>query len=83
MSEAAYVEMPVIQWMCGEPPTPYRTDGAGGAGIGLGWTYRDEAAMAAFDRPLALPGLLVVFEQPLVLLREVAHHPDAEDPDHH
>ncbi len=57
MSEAAYVEMPVIQWMCGEQPTPYRAGGAGGggAGAGLGWTYRDEAAMAAFDRPLEDP----------------------------
>ena len=44
MSEAAYVEMPVIQWMCGEQPTPYRTGGAGGPGSGLGGTYRNEAA---------------------------------------
>ena len=45
MSEAAYVELPVLAWMCGEPTTPYRAGG-------LGWTYRDEEAMAAFDRPL-------------------------------
>ena len=27
MSEASYIEMPVIQWMCGEQPTPYRAGG--------------------------------------------------------
>src|SRR5438105_5065680 len=46
MSEAGYVELPVIQWLSGHPsPTE----------DGLGWTYRDEAAMAAFDRPLEDP----------------------------
>jgi type I restriction enzyme, R subunit len=55
MSEATYVEMPVIQWMCGEQPTPYRAGGLGGSGGGLGWTYRDEAAMASFDRRLEDP----------------------------
>jgi type I restriction enzyme, R subunit len=45
MSEAGYVERPILGWLCGEPKTKY---GSGG----LGWTYRDEAAMAAFDRPL-------------------------------
>jgi type I restriction enzyme, R subunit len=46
MSEAGYVELPVIQWLSGHPSL---TDN------GLGWTYRDETAMAAFDRPLEDP----------------------------
>lgn len=48
MTEAAYVELPILSRLCGElkPEAP-----AGG----LGWRYRDEAAMAAFDRPLEDP----------------------------
>jgi type I restriction enzyme R subunit len=48
MSEAGYVELPVIQWLSGrgsEKPDD----------TGLGWTYRNEAAMAAFERPLEDP----------------------------
>jgi type I restriction enzyme, R subunit len=48
MTEAAYVELPILGWLCGEP-APSAPAG------GLGWTYRDEAAMAAFDRPLEDP----------------------------
>lgn len=48
MSEAGYVELPILAWLCGrpavQPPDP-----------GLGWTYRDEAAMAVFARPLEDP----------------------------
>ena len=45
MSETGYVELPVIQWLSGQgSATP--------GDAGLGWTYRDEAAMAEFDRPL-------------------------------
>ncbi len=48
MSEAGYVELPVIQWLSGHgSPTP--------GDKGLGWTYRGEAEMAAFDRPLEDP----------------------------
>ena len=48
MSEAGYVEFPVIRWLCGQGDrAPEDT--------GLGWTYRDESAMAAFDRPLEDP----------------------------
>ena len=48
MSEAGYVELPVIEWLSGQgSATP--------GDMGLGWTYRDEAAMAAFDRPLEDP----------------------------
>jgi len=49
MSEYRYVEQPILRWLCGEPKPPEYAAG------GLGWTYRDEAAMAAFDRPLDDP----------------------------
>src|SRR5438876_5929406 len=45
MSEAGYVELPILGWLCGESKPGARAGG-------LGWSYRDEAAMAAFDRPL-------------------------------
>ena len=48
MSESGYVELPVIAWLSGHgSPTP--------GNQGLGWTYRDESAMAAFGRPPADP----------------------------
>jgi type I restriction enzyme R subunit len=48
MSEAGYVEMPILQWLSGlGSATP--------GDKGLGWTYCDEAAMAAFERPLLDP----------------------------
>jgi type I restriction enzyme R subunit len=48
MSEHSYVEEPILTWLCGEPKVEYRAGG-------LGWTYRDEAAMAEFNRPLEDP----------------------------
>jgi type I restriction enzyme, R subunit len=48
MTEAAYVERPILGWLCGDPKS-------GAPAGGLGWTYRDEAAMAVFDRPLENP----------------------------
>lgn len=48
MSEQGYVEQPILGWLCGEPKEKY------GAGS-LGWTYRGEDAMAAFERPLEDP----------------------------
>jgi len=48
MSEHSYVEQPILTWLCGEPKDMYPVGG-------LGWIYRDEAAMAAFDRPLEDP----------------------------
>ena len=48
MSEYGYVEQPIIGWLCGEPKTKYGPRG-------LGWTYRDEAAMATYERPLEDP----------------------------
>jgi type I restriction enzyme, R subunit len=48
VTEAGYVELPILQWLSGAgSPTPGDT--------GLGWTYRDEKAMAAFERPLQDP----------------------------
>ena len=48
MSEAGYVELPIIQWLSGQgSDTPDDK--------GLGWFYRDEEAMEAFDRPLEDP----------------------------
>lgn len=48
MSEYAYVEQPILGWLCGEPKAKY-------GAVGLGWTYRNEHAMAAYDRPLEDP----------------------------
>ena len=44
----AYVEQPILNWLCGESSGTYNVDG-------LGWTYRDEATMAEFGRPLEDP----------------------------
>jgi len=49
MSEYGYVEQPILGWLCGEPQSPKYGD------RGLGWTYRDEAAMASYNRPLEDP----------------------------
>ena len=48
MSEAGYVELPVIQWLSGHGSS---TPGDNG----LGWTYRGESEMSAFGRPLEDP----------------------------
>ncbi|WP_058554764.1 type I restriction endonuclease subunit R [Thiohalocapsa sp. ML1] len=48
MTELGYVELPVIQWLSGHGSTTPKDQG-------LGWTYRGEAAMAAFERPLEDP----------------------------
>ena len=48
MSEYGYVEQPILNWLCGEAEGAYRVGG-------MGWTYRDEAAMAEFGRPLEDP----------------------------
>ena len=48
MSEYGYVERPILNWLCGEPRGAYRVGG-------LGWTYRNETAMAEFERPLKDP----------------------------
>ena len=48
MSEYRYVEQPILQWLVGESKGTYHVGG-------LGWTYRDEAAMTKFERPLEDP----------------------------
>ena len=48
MSEYSYVEQPILGWLCGEPKAKYGT-------VSLGWTYRDEAAMAVYERSLEDP----------------------------
>jgi len=48
MTEAGYVELPVISWLSG-----YGSTNSGDTG--LGWTYRDENMMAEFERPLEDP----------------------------
>ena len=49
MSEFSYVEQPILAWLCGEPKAPKYGTG------GLGWAYRDETAMALYERPLEDP----------------------------
>lgn len=44
MSEAGYVEIPILNWLAGDAIDGRRAGG-------LGWTYRDEVEMAAFERP--------------------------------
>src|SRR3989454_9251271 len=46
MTEYGYVEQPILGWLCGEPRAPKYGE------RGLGWTYRDEEAMALYERPL-------------------------------
>ncbi len=50
MSEYEYVERPIIEMLSGEGKPPY-----GSQALGLGWTYRDEESMVAFDRTLDDP----------------------------
>ena len=86
MTEAAYVELPILSWLCGEAE-------AGASEGGLGWTYRDEAAMAAFERPLEdplvenllIPAILGINEEvttaaqaklAVAALRKTMSHPD-------
>lgn len=48
MSETGYVEFPILTWLSGFSI-------AESGDQGLGWTYRDEAAMTAYNRPLDDP----------------------------
>src|SRR5690348_6508952 len=48
MTESSYVELPILQWLSG-----YGSATPGDKG--LGWKYRDEVAMAVFERPLEDP----------------------------
>lgn len=49
MTEYELIERPVLNWLCGESREAY---GTRSRVSGLGWTYRDEAAMAVYDRSL-------------------------------
>ncbi len=69
MSEFGYVELPVIQWLSGYG-SPNVTD------KGLGWTYRTEAEMAAFERPLADP-----LVEKLLLEAIIRINPDVTTPE--
>lgn len=66
MSEAGYVELPVIAWLSGH--------GSHKPGDqGLGWTYRDEAAMAAFNRPLTDPLVEPLLIEALLRINDDVH----------
>lgn len=64
MSEAGYVELPVIKWLSGHGSALH-------GDVGLGWHYRDEANMASYGRSLSDP-----FVEPLLLtaIRKINHH---------
>jgi type I restriction enzyme, R subunit len=63
MSEAGYVELPVIQWLSGHgSPTP--------GDEGLGWTYRGESEMAAFARPLQDPLVETLLVEAIIRINE-------------
>ncbi len=66
MSEAGYVELPVIAWLSGQGShTP--------GDKGLGWTYRDEAAMATFNRPLTDPLVEPLLIQAILVINPDVH----------
>lgn len=66
MTEYGYVERPILNWLCGESKGTYRVGG-------LGWTYRDETAMAKFSRPLVDP-----LVEPLLIEAIVRINPHVE-----
>jgi len=70
MSEFKLVELPILEWLCGP------LDGQGGPG--LGWTYRDEAEMAAFNRPLTNPIVERLLLDALLRLNPNVLHTEAQ-----
>jgi type I restriction enzyme, R subunit len=70
MSEYTFVEQPILGWLCGEPKTKY-------GARSLGWTYRDEAAMALYERPLEDP-LVDKLLVPAILRINAAVRTDAQ-----
>lgn len=69
MSESGYVELPILQWLSGYgSATPNDK--------GLGWTYRTEAEMAAFDRPLTDP---LVEKRLIKAIIDINDHVTTED----
>ncbi|MCC6133758.1 MAG: HsdR family type I site-specific deoxyribonuclease [Gammaproteobacteria bacterium] len=66
MSEAGYVELPVMAWLSGHgSSTP--------GNKGLGWTYRNEAAMAAFNRNLTDPLVEPLLIQAILAINDHVH----------
>lgn len=63
MSELGYVERPILQWLSGH-------DSATPNDQGLGWTYRDEAEMAAFDRPLTDPLVETLLSEAIIRIND-------------
>ena len=70
MSEAGYVELPILQWLSG-------LGSAEPGDKGLGWTYRDEEAMAAFDRPLEDPLVEKLLVAAILRINDHVKIPDA------
>lgn len=69
MSEAGYVELPILQWLSGRgSATP--------GDKGLGWTYLDDAAMAAFNRPLEDPLVEQVLIEAILRINDHVKTPD-------
>lgn len=64
MSEAGYVELPVIQWLSGHGSTTPNDKG-------LGWTYRTEDEMTAFERPLSDPLVEKLLVAAIIRINEV------------
>lgn len=69
MSEAGYVELPVIQWLSGAG-----SDEPGDTG--LGWTYRDETSMTEFERPLEDPLVEQVLVEAILRINDGVTTPD-------
>ena len=66
MSEAGYVELPILARLSGHGShTP--------GDKGLGWTYRDEAAMAGFNRDLTDPLVEALLIEALLRINDDVH----------
>lgn len=63
MSEAGYVEEPILEWLSGHGST---TPGF----TGLGWTYSTEAQMATYDRPLTDPLVEAVLIKAIIRIND-------------
>lgn len=66
MTERGYVELPVLRWLSGE-------GAAESSDKGLGWTYRAEAEMEAFERPIEDP-----LVEPLLVAAIIRINPDVK-----
>lgn len=69
MSELGYVELPILQWLSGQGVAdPHEK--------GLGWTYRDEAEMAGFERPLEDPLVEKLLIEAIIRINPEVTKPD-------